>query len=379
MDLAPASDSGVSDSDNLTRFNNERPADALQFQVGGTFTGATVTIYADGTPIAAPSPPVRPRSSRQTANHRLPDRTINITARQTLPGQGESPDTEPLPVTIDATAPHAGAVGPRTRQRQRHQQHGQRHQREDAGIRRDRGAVLPRVPRRRQAWGGLSNRRHVSARGAGGRVRIHSRSPPSMQRGTSRDERALNVTVDTAGPTITSYAAPDVVAAGGTVYQFTATYADDTAIDVSTLAADRIRVSDLAAFNAFANFYSVDVNSTGRRQVVTYQLTPPGGSWDSSDNRRYSLIATGSVVRDTAGNPLSAARAGRSMSGSWAPPPSRGRATRAVRPQTGSRTSTTRSPAKALSFTVPGTVPGGYRHAVRGQGPGRQHSSRRVR
>src|SRR5206468_8633276 len=50
-DLLPASDTGSSSADDVTNFDNSSHDRALRFSVGNTFPGATVTIYADGTPI----------------------------------------------------------------------------------------------------------------------------------------------------------------------------------------------------------------------------------------------------------------------------------------------------------------------------------------
>ena len=49
--LLASSDTGASDSDDLTNLNNSSPANALQFLVTGTIAGAAVTLYADGTNI----------------------------------------------------------------------------------------------------------------------------------------------------------------------------------------------------------------------------------------------------------------------------------------------------------------------------------------
>ena len=51
--LLPATDSGVSNSDDITNFDNSTPAKMLQFSVPGTVVGNTVTIYADGIAIGS--------------------------------------------------------------------------------------------------------------------------------------------------------------------------------------------------------------------------------------------------------------------------------------------------------------------------------------
>ncbi len=51
--LAAASDTGISNSDGITRLNNNGPAAELQFQVAGTVAGAAVSVYADSTLIGS--------------------------------------------------------------------------------------------------------------------------------------------------------------------------------------------------------------------------------------------------------------------------------------------------------------------------------------
>ena len=46
--LAPAFDTGVSSSDDLTKLDNAAPSSVMQFLVGNTLSGSTVRIYADG-------------------------------------------------------------------------------------------------------------------------------------------------------------------------------------------------------------------------------------------------------------------------------------------------------------------------------------------
>ena len=52
-DLVDAFDSGVSNADDLTNLDNSTPAKALQFVVGGTVAGATVTLYQGATAIGS--------------------------------------------------------------------------------------------------------------------------------------------------------------------------------------------------------------------------------------------------------------------------------------------------------------------------------------
>ena len=52
IQLTPASDTGSSQSDNLTNLNNTS-GKTLQFQVGGVVSGALVQLFSDGTLIGS--------------------------------------------------------------------------------------------------------------------------------------------------------------------------------------------------------------------------------------------------------------------------------------------------------------------------------------
>jgi hypothetical protein len=51
VDLLPASDSGIDQTDNRTNFNNSSPELALQVRVSGITDGAVVRLYSDGTEV----------------------------------------------------------------------------------------------------------------------------------------------------------------------------------------------------------------------------------------------------------------------------------------------------------------------------------------
>jgi len=52
-DLFDSTDSGVSNTDNITNFDNSTPARAPKFTLFTTLSGATVTLYADGVPFGS--------------------------------------------------------------------------------------------------------------------------------------------------------------------------------------------------------------------------------------------------------------------------------------------------------------------------------------
>ena len=112
-DLAPASDTGASDSDNLTALDNASADRTLEFLVGGTLAGATVTLYANGVAIgsAVAAGPDTTVITDGLAAHDLADAAHTITARQTEAGKAESPDSAELDVTVDTAAPGVEAFG----------------------------------------------------------------------------------------------------------------------------------------------------------------------------------------------------------------------------------------------------------------------------
>jgi len=110
VDLLAGSDSGASDTDNVTNLDNSSAARTLQFVMSETVPGATVTIYADGTAIGNATATGVMTTVTTDGAHDLADGTHTITARQTEPGKPESPDTPALTITLDTEAPSVPAA-----------------------------------------------------------------------------------------------------------------------------------------------------------------------------------------------------------------------------------------------------------------------------
>ncbi|MHB9050032.1 MAG: Ig-like domain-containing protein, partial [Pirellulales bacterium] len=104
-DLLAVSDSDVSNIDNLTNLDNSAPDQALQFAVGNTTAGSTVTLYADGTAIGSAVAAGATTTITTNGNFDLADGAHGIASRQTLPGEAESADSAALEVVIDTTPP----------------------------------------------------------------------------------------------------------------------------------------------------------------------------------------------------------------------------------------------------------------------------------
>jgi predicted outer membrane repeat protein len=127
--------------------------------------------------------------------------------------------------------------------------------------------------------------------------------------------RLLNGTVDigavesidaTGTPTGIVTVAPNVSTTGGTSYQFQVMYQDDVALDATSFDGGDVRVSGPGGFDVPAAFVSVDVAGNGSPRTVTYQITPPGGSWDAGDNGLYFITMQAGAVTDTSANAVPA-------------------------------------------------------------------------
>ena len=109
-DLVDGSDTGHFNNDDITMLDNSNAGNVLQFEVSGTVAGATVTIYADLTPIGTAPAGAGGTIIVETDGlpaHDLVDGLHDITARQTEVGKVESADSGTLEITVDTTPPTA--------------------------------------------------------------------------------------------------------------------------------------------------------------------------------------------------------------------------------------------------------------------------------
>ena len=116
---------------------------------------------------------------------------------------------------------------------------------------------------------------------------------------------------DTAPPTAT-ITAPALTSGGGMTFPFTITYADDVAIDVTTIGTTNVTVTgpdggrSLGVMSA-----TVDNNTNGTPRTVTYTVAAPRGTWSASDDGIYTITLNPNQVLDTGGLPAA------SMSGTF--------------------------------------------------------------
>lgn len=106
--LLPASDSGASQSDGVTYFNNSSSA-PLGFVIPGTVSGAMIALFADGTAIG--STVASGATTQLTTNGliTLGDGPHAITATQTEPGLPQSSPSPADGIIIDTTSPTASS------------------------------------------------------------------------------------------------------------------------------------------------------------------------------------------------------------------------------------------------------------------------------
>ena len=101
------------------------------------------------------------------------------------------------------------------------------------------------------------------------------------------------------GPTFVS------PAAGAPVANFEVTYNDDTAVNQQSFSPQPLQVRRSDGVQVSAQFQAFTAGP-GNSIVATYQLPPPGGSFDSGDNGVYTVTAPAGVISDAGGNALPA-------------------------------------------------------------------------
>lgn len=120
---------------------------------------------------------------------------------------------------------------------------------------------------------------------------------------TSTSHQTINFTsIENTSPPIAGPTTTNVTTGGATTYTFTVTYTGDTAINVSTLGTGDVRILGPGGLSITPTFVSVDTNTNGTPRTATYSFTPPGGSWDVSDNGSYLISMNANRVADTLGN-----------------------------------------------------------------------------
>jgi hypothetical protein len=118
---------------------------------------------------------------------------------------------------------------------------------------------------------------------------------------TSGEVYQIDKTAPTASNLVTAAVTP-----GSSVYTFTVDYADNLALDSSSLGNGNVRVTGPNGFDQLASLVGASPSGNGTPRTAMYQISAPGGTWDSADNGVYNVAIVGNQVRDTAGNALAA-------------------------------------------------------------------------
>jgi len=124
------------------------------------------------------------------------------------------------------------------------------------------------------------------------------------------------VEVQPPGLPVAQASAADVSTPGGTSYTFTVLVADPTGsnngINVGSIINNNsaVHVTGPGGIDLPATYVSIDNSANGTPRTATFSITPPGGSWDGSDNGPYSLVIQGSQVADIDGNFVQAGSVG---------------------------------------------------------------------
>ena len=103
------------------------------------------------------------------------------------------------------------------------------------------------------------------------------------------------VVAPVAEPTLTN-----LTSSGQSTHQFSVTYSDDVAINVTTLGSGDVRVTGPSGYDQIATFISVNNATNGTPRIATYSITPPsGGNWAASHNGTYTIAVVANQVQDT--------------------------------------------------------------------------------
>jgi glucose/arabinose dehydrogenase len=110
---------------------------------------------------------------------------------------------------------------------------------------------------------------------------------------------------DTAAP-IPTFAATSIATSSANPYTFTVTYADATAVNVSTINGNTqssdVRVTGPNGFTQLAQLVSVTPTGNSSSVTATYQILAPDGIWNWNDRGTYTATLLAGAVQDTLGN-----------------------------------------------------------------------------
>lgn len=135
-------------------------------------------------------------------------------------------------------------------------------------------------------------------------------SGPNQSKQVIPQSRLYSTPLGDSVPPTANLTTPDILTEGGTTYQFTVTYSDNTAMNIATLNGSDILVTGPNNFSQMAALVSVSNSSNGTPRMATYQIAAPGGTWTFEDNGSYTFALQPNQVSDTRGNFIPASTLG---------------------------------------------------------------------
>lgn len=112
-------------------------------------------------------------------------------------------------------------------------------------------------------------------------------------------------------PPVAELLAVDLTRSGQVEHAFSVVYADDLAMDVSTLDSRDLLVTGPNGYEQMARWISVDTEGNGTPRTATYAVNAAGGgAWGPEHNGQYTVFMRPEEVTDTQGYPVTAGRLG---------------------------------------------------------------------
>jgi len=110
----------------------------------------------------------------------------------------------------------------------------------------------------------------------------------------------VNIDLTPPAALVKSYATPKQAAK---LYRFTVVYDDNMLVEAGTVRSGNVVVVGPRGYKHYAKLVpSAGTSADGRRLMATYEITPPGGSWDAADDGVYSFYVLARQVLDEAAN-----------------------------------------------------------------------------
>lgn len=142
---------------------------------------------------------------------------------------------------------------------------------------------------------------HVKSAGAGSPL---SSSPSGYTSYGSIGQYFISGTVVASGSIIppgATLAVTDISQSGIAAKNFSVTYTDNVAVNVSTIDGNDTYVIGTNGYLRDASLVSIDVGSDGTPRTATYAVAPPGSVWTEADNGVYTIWMRTNAVRDIEG------------------------------------------------------------------------------